>query len=465
MKKSIFILFLLFAGFFNLANAQVNVSGIINDYAKVTSIDFPSCQICDTSIACMNEIQVQNSSPFSVGDKVLIIQMKGAEIDETNTLSGGQITAINEAGNYEFFNVKKVTGNAIYPQRQLTRLYDPGGMVQLVKVPNFTGDLAVNGSLTSAPWNPALGTGGVLALFVEGTITLNAGMTVKGQGYVGETVTINGNPDNCSLNPNTQMNKPAASTDVSPKGNGIVVNNPSVNGGRAPRANGGGGGVSGDSGGGGGSNYGAGGNGGDRWCNQTLRAGGIGVFALLPFLSLNKVFLGGAGGSIALAVNDVVGNLNIDISGGDGQSLGTPVLHGPGGGGGALLHTLPVFPPNINVDVGGGRAGTHGGVNQNNTNNGTPGEDGGVVFVENVIREFNKGVVDVQNPVCDACNGVLNIKEFSATSSLTYSIDGGQSFTGSSLFVNLCKDTFEIQVVDEDGCVFDTVIANNIDTN
>ena len=37
---------------------------------------------------------------------------------------------------------------------------------------------------------------------------------------------------------------------------------------------------------------------------------------------------------LLLMLNPIRGTVNVDVSGGDGQDLGTTVLHGPGGGGG-----------------------------------------------------------------------------------------------------------------------------------
>ena len=50
-----------------------NISGIINDYTPVTAI-----------ISC--GVSVGSATAFSVGDTVLLIQMKGASIDTSNSL-------------------------------------------------------------------------------------------------------------------------------------------------------------------------------------------------------------------------------------------------------------------------------------------------------------------------------------------------------------------------------------------
>ena len=276
------------------SNAQTSISGIVNEYQAVTGITFPVCAPCDNSPACLNGITVNDASGFSVGDKVLIIQMKGAVIDVTNTATGGTITDGGNAGNYEFFTVLSIVGNVVTPNGQLIKTYDIPGLVQLISVPDYTGNVNVSATVSALPWDPVLGIGGVVAIFVEDTLTMNADIDAGELGYTGVTVSANGTSDVCTTNPNTQMMFPSTNTVSSPKGNGIVVENLAANRGRGPRANGGGGGVSGDSGGGGGSNFGTGGIGGKRWCNTApggLPAGGLGGVTLIPYISRLIEFL------------------------------------------------------------------------------------------------------------------------------------------------------------------------------
>ena len=99
---------------------------------------------------------------------------------------------------------------------------------------------------------------------------------------------------------------------------------------------------------------------------------------------------GGAGGSVAFDINSYSGNLNIDISGGDGQDLGTGVLHGPGGGGGGgvFLHNLScVIPASITLTVVGGIAGIHTlSPNIGETNDAEDGTVGGVISYYNLVE-------------------------------------------------------------------------------
>jgi hypothetical protein len=79
-----------------------SIGGIINSYTPIISL-----------LTCENKIIVEDANSFNVGDTVLMIQMKGAVIDSTNTASFGTITNYNNAGNYEINYVKSKAGNII----------------------------------------------------------------------------------------------------------------------------------------------------------------------------------------------------------------------------------------------------------------------------------------------------------------------------------------------------------------
>src|SRR5690606_30223630 len=78
---------------------------------------------------CDNSFTVDDASGFHAGDTVLMIQMKGATIDTSNTASFGSVLNYNGAGNYEFNTIKSVSGNTITLFYQVKRNYDiPGGL-------------------------------------------------------------------------------------------------------------------------------------------------------------------------------------------------------------------------------------------------------------------------------------------------------------------------------------------------
>ncbi|MFP4845506.1 beta strand repeat-containing protein, partial [Winogradskyella sp. PE311] len=464
LKSSFFILFTLLS---SLHYAQTDIGGVVNDYESIITINNPGCTECDTNPACLNEIEVGDVSAFSVGDKALIVQLKGATIDETNTASGGTITDLGNAGNYEFFDIGSITGSSIFPVAPLKNNYDTAGLLQLIRVPVYPGDVNIVSELQAQPWDDATGEGGVIALFVEGILTLNADIDASGTGFIGVEMNVNGGPDNCTINPNVQFNLPAANNDSWFKGGGVALEGINNQKGRSPLGNGGGSGVSGDSGGGGGANFGSGGIGGDRWCDVNgATAGGLGGNDLASFISnQNRVFFGGAGGagfvtssnfasasngggivvirattlvgnnfninasgldaeatstgidggggggaggSVAFDIQSYTGNLNIDITGGDGQSLETGTIHGPGGGGGGgvFLHNLATLPGGISVSLTGGNPGVHNQApNIGNAHNAQAGSNGGIIpyynLVETINTDDNLGTDDGVSDFCD----------------------------------------------------------------
>src|SRR5215213_3827153 len=68
-----------------------NISGVVNTYHRVTAINTPT-----------NTLTLSSVTGISPGAKLLVIQMKGAAIDNSNAASFGNITSIGNAGNYEF---------------------------------------------------------------------------------------------------------------------------------------------------------------------------------------------------------------------------------------------------------------------------------------------------------------------------------------------------------------------------
>ncbi|MDX1279480.1 MAG: thrombospondin type 3 repeat-containing protein, partial [Oceanihabitans sediminis] len=425
IKKKCFTLLFLFLSFSLFS--QTPISGIVNSYAAVTDITVSNCEPCEAD--CGDFITVTSTSGFSAGDKALIIQMKGATLNTSNSSEGGTITSINQAGNYEFFKIASVTATTIRIQYPLIRSYDVNGLVQIVKIPQYNA-VDIVGELTAPAWNSATSTGGIVALSAE-QIIFNANINVKGKGFKGLEMTVNGTPDNCSVNPSTQYVLPNTNNSSFDRGEGIAVPVAATNRGRAPRANGGGAGVSGDSGGGGGSNFGAGGIGGKRWCNADengntgIVAGGIGGFSMEPYLIQNKAFLGGGGGpgfitssnfslvpngggivilfadtiegngytidadgvsptailplgpadggaggggggTVLIKSDNINSNLTVNIRGGDGQDILDSDLHGPGGGGGGGV--LLYSTPTLSPFVSLNNSGGAAGVHYNGEN-------------------------------------------------------------------------------------------------
>src|SRR5215212_3303349 len=120
---SLFISTLLYGQAKNQSDTFEHRINAINDYAPVIGYN-----------ACENKIIIEGGYLFHAGDTVVIIQMRGAVIDSSNTSNFGTITNYSNAGNYEFNFVKTVSGDTIRLRNNLQRQYDiPGGKVQLVR--------------------------------------------------------------------------------------------------------------------------------------------------------------------------------------------------------------------------------------------------------------------------------------------------------------------------------------------
>jgi len=340
-----------------VSNAQI--SGIINHYAPVTQI---SC----------NTVTVASAAGFSAGDRVLIIQMKGAVINTTNTAAYGTIMNYGDCGHYEFANITSVSGNSITLQFSLVNTYTVSGIVQLVRVPQYT-NVTVSGVLTAQTWNGA--TGGVLALEVSGTLTLNADINVSGKGFRGGAACSN--PDGGCGSGYTNYAYAVTSGFGAEKGEGITVVAANQDGGMGAAGNGGGGGNKHNSGGGGGGNSSAGGTGGFQasFCAMS-DVGGRGGRAL-DYTPANLLFAGGGGGApdhndgvgtpgtngggivIIRAANLQSANSTIEANGLDVALNPNSIGDGAGGGGagGTILMDVQTYTGNLALITKGGKGG------------------------------------------------------------------------------------------------------------
>ncbi len=267
--------------------------------------------------------------PLAVGDKLLFIQMQGADIVTTNGVNYGTPSNIT-AGNYEFAIVTSVSGTGpfsigfknplqnTYVNSNNTGINSQGNKrFQIIRVPQYSSMTLPVGGLNVPLWNGT--TGGVLVLEVQGNIDFN-GQSINGRGAGfrgGGGRALGGNAGFS----NTDYVTPATATLNGTKGEGIAgtpryLNGPSglidtgiegYPGGSYARgfaANAGGGGTDGDvngnsenSGGGGGANAGAGGLGGWGWDGSANfeQSGGLGGFAFAS--SSTKIVMGGGGGA------------------------------------------------------------------------------------------------------------------------------------------------------------------------
>ncbi len=292
MKKQIVNIIAFLFSLAGLFGQNSTIQGVINSYAHGQQyIDPTHIKLSSTPLA------------FGIGDTVLVIQMKGGQVNVSNNTDFGTIINFGNAGLFEFSRISGIntSNNIITLSCPLQNTYD-NGMFQVVKVRTFL-NATVSNTLSCAPWNGQ--TGGVLVMFVVGTLQLNANIDVTGKGFRGAQNTDINTLNKCSFEISgglysyfyTINGKDSSGL----KGEGVV---PIINAyarGRGKWANGGGGGNGINSAGGGGSNGGMGGTGGreSEMCSSPALIGGIGGEKLYSstYFSGQRLFLGGGGGS------------------------------------------------------------------------------------------------------------------------------------------------------------------------
>ncbi|MFS8081812.1 MAG: PKD domain-containing protein, partial [Ginsengibacter sp.] len=375
-----------------------NIGGIINDYTPIKSYN-----------PCNNSLNVVDASRFKIGDTVLIIQMKGAIIDTTNTPNFGKINDYKEAGNYDYNFVSGKVGNAILLKLKLERNYNYTiGKVQLIRVP-FYNDAIIQSTLSCLPWDGDIG--GVLAFFVKNKLILNSDIVASGKGFRPGTPL---NSEIVTLNEQGYFYDPT-SNNGGEKGEGIQNISIDKNYGRGSPSNGGGGGNAHNSGGGGGGNGGIGGDGGDQWApgkTITENVGGKGGKLLVTNGNINKIFLGGsggmgqannqreflsgAGGGIILITASSLNNNNFKIISNGNDAQGAPNsaeckdgMAGGGAGGSIVLDIANVLNP-VAVEAKGGKGADH--IAQNVLHGPGGGGGGGMVMTSNSIFSTNYSI-------------------------------------------------------------------------
>lgn len=382
------------------------IGGVVNQYTPVRDIDY-----------CTNTIEVDNVFPFQVGDRVLLIQMKGAEVNTNDNNNYGQVIDLRGAGNYEFHDIKSITNRFITFESAMLKLFEVSGRVQLIHVPQYQ-TAEVTSPITALSWNGAMG--GVLVLEADSLI-LNDSIDLYGKGFRGG---LERNIPFCfagGIGGYQGFRCDTGSNCGGFKGEGIFEEGRVL--GRGPFVNGGGGGNDHNTGGGGGANIAGGGLGGERlnvqaiscpgpgpgrgglaldYNNDSARtylgggggagdmnnnvgtAGGDGGGMLIlnvnvlqsnnQVINANGVSVstvaggdgaggGGAAGTVMIQANQINGDLEVKLNGGGGGDVAsgtsTTFCFGPGGGGsgGALWLSSPSLPANINTSFLGGRSG------------------------------------------------------------------------------------------------------------
>lgn len=258
--------------------AQPRISGVINHYTAVTR-----------QIGCDSAVIVTDASAFAAGNRVLLIQMKGAQVHTSDNSAFGSIIDYRSAGHYEFLEVLSANGNTITFTTRFVHAYDVAHAVQLIRVPTFD-NVIVDRPVVAKAWDGV--TGGVVAIHVRGTLGLSEAIRADSAGFRG------GNRAGVRFGCyDTSWTAPAVSDRGGLKGEGAVTTSELLSM-RAPLLQGAGGGNGHNAGGGGGGNGGRGGRGGNTTtaCSTDTEVGGHGGYATWQSTFDQRLFLGGGGG-------------------------------------------------------------------------------------------------------------------------------------------------------------------------
>ena len=184
-------------------------------------------------------LKLDNVSGLAYGNTVLLIQMKGATINTTASSSTfGDITSLNDAGNYEIATICSVSNDSVYFFNTILNSYDVNYKVQLVKFGEYYSANVID-TVKAQSWNNSTGKGGVLAIKVEEDLTLNAPLFADAMGYKGGNFYLHTTA--FCIPSATIWAYSATSTSTSNgayKGEGVADVDVSINGGRGAPANG-----------------------------------------------------------------------------------------------------------------------------------------------------------------------------------------------------------------------------------
>ncbi len=404
LKRIGLLLALLLSGL--LAQAQTaRLSGVVNHYVSIDSI-YTRFDNNDDSLI------VESVNGFSVGDTVMVYVVKGAKYNPSD--ADDENVGIPQlpdpgfvVGRYAFLIIKEIEASRrlIVLNAAMTDLttFEEGDVAQLIRVPSYRHALVETGGVTAPGWNGS--TGGVVALFVQRSLTLNGDIDVSGKGFRG-AVSSNGYPGDCSsVNPGLydSLYYHKSSVLAGRKGEGITESTWVYTRGRARNVNGGGGGNGLFSGGGGGGNYSFGGAGGyeSATCDLVGTPSGIGGYNLydqyfyVPNNSQkkNRLAFGGGGGSsvstgsgvsspggdggglIVIVADSIIGNGNYLRADGESVSGNATGGGGGGGGGGGIVLDVNGYGNSLNLSAVGGNGGSTTG-----TEDKGPGGGGGGGF-------------------------------------------------------------------------------------
>ena len=365
-QKSIHVsLLLLFS--LSLSSIAQSISGVINNYARVTAYD-----------TCDMRLTISDTTGFRVGTRILMMQMNGAITDGSNSSTFGAVAALNNTGKYEVNFIDSVSNKSVFLRFYFKNHYDQEAALQIVTFPTYT-NAVVTDTLTAKAWDGE--TGGVIA-FEANQLTLNAPVDASAKGFRGGGIKAYASCE--SLQNYNDYYYTLNTTDRSngaPKGEGISAVIAGKECGRGAQANGGGGGNNHKAGGGGGGHIVAGGIGGEQKHVSDIRncAGKYPGYdgKATTGLGDDRFIFGGGGGAghnressnsrggngggiIFISTNSLTSNNKKIMANGDSGNGGTMSLDGGGGGGagGTIVLLSNQNTDSARLEVNGGVGGS-----------------------------------------------------------------------------------------------------------
>jgi gliding motility-associated-like protein len=383
---------ILFVFFISIAlKGQEFIGGdTLNSYYAVSEVSSINDADVDTVICAGEDL-----SDLHAGDKVLLIQMTGAEFNAPSQTKNGIVdTDKGSGGKYELLSVLSVNNASkqIAFTVSLNNSYFASEKIQLVKIYETT-EAIVNSELSAPDWDGSKG--GVLAMVIMRKLTLNANIDLTGKGFRGALPQEYTETCRAESMNDTMYFDAGLTNRGGVKGEGIKSTSSNDTIGPGNNFNGGGGGIGKYGGGGGGSNSERGGLGGGQYneCSTDISQKAYGGYGLesgetndntgfagfYTATSIKKITFGGGGGGstymtpltstkggdgggiVILLADIVVGNdFEIIV---DGESVDGIATAGAGGGGagGTLMLDAATYSGLLNLSLRGGNGGSTNG--------------------------------------------------------------------------------------------------------
>jgi large repetitive protein len=364
------------------------------------------CLLTGTVNAGDTTIGISDPAGYAPGDLVLIVRSTTLDVPiTTGDPSGTNIESL-DVGRFEVAKIASIDGQTLHLTLPLLYHYT-GGVTQIVNVPEYSNVTVASGArVIPFPWNGT--TGGIVAMLVSGTATIDGAIDVSGFGLHGGVYV----PDTTGVSNCSSLDELAPTG--AQRGEGLATGHYGpTHTGRGNATNGGGGGVCLGTGGGGGGHRSRGGDGGtNRDVDFARRAGGLGGAPIdydsplqetpdpnpRPWVQLVRLLMGGGGGAghgtslagssggngggiIWLRTLNLIGSGMITCRG----ASATDSVSGGGGGGGAGGTMYCLFTTGGNYFANGGG---HGGSTLDINAGGGGGGSEGMRFVSHCGSTF-----------------------------------------------------------------------------